>query len=151
MYKPSVLLVEDSEMMRRFLALFLSKKYTITACASAEEALNLIASGYRPNLLITDLELPGISGLNLIQALSKPLPFTPLLVVSGVKESKARIEALAAGADDFLTKPFHPAELDVRIGKLLHRSEDRQVSTNWAAGISNFFRKTLAAGLQQAY
>lgn len=151
MYKPSILLVEDSETMRRFLALFLSKKYAVTTCASAEEAIALIEGGFRPNLVVTDLELPGMSGLRLIQTLSKPLPFTPLLVLSGVKESKARIEALAAGADDFLTKPFHPAELDVRIGKLLRRSEVGQNAPNWAEGISHFFRKTLAVGLQQAY
>ena len=151
MYKPSILLVEDSETMRRFLALFLSKKYAVTTCASAEEAIAQIEGGFRPNLIVTDLELPGMSGLQLIQALSKSLPFTPLLVLSGVKESKARIEALAAGADDFLTKPFHPAELDVRIGKLLRRSEVGQNAPNWAEGISHFFRKNLAQGFQQAF
>lgn len=151
MYKPTILLVEDSETMRRFLALFLSKKYAVTTCASAEEAISLIEGGFRPNLIVTDLELPGMSGLRLIQILSKPLPFTPLLMLSGVKESKARIEALAAGADDFLAKPFHPAELDVRIGKLLRRSETAQSAPTWSEGISNFFRKNLAVGLQQAF
>jgi DNA-binding response OmpR family regulator len=53
--------------------------------------------------------------MELIRIFQLAMPFTPLIVVSGVKESKTRLEALAAGADELLSKPFHPAELAVRI------------------------------------
>jgi len=135
MQKPSILLVDDSEMMRNFLALFLSNKYQVTACATAEEAMNKVESGFRPALVLTDLDLPGMSGMELIRIFQLAMPFTPLIVVSGAKESNTRLEALATGADDLLSKPFHPAELAVRINKLLQRGElphkTQVVSTNF--------------------
>ena len=128
--KPTILLIDDSAMMRRFIALFLGEKYHVTDCETAEEALHLLNSGFRPRLVVTDLDLPGLSSTPLIRSLQQHLPFTPLLVISGTKESKTRVGALAAGADDFLCKPFHPAELEVRMGKLLRRVTPQQQTTD---------------------
>ncbi len=123
MHKPTVLIVDDCEMMRQFLALFLSKKYETTVAESAEEALRLIESGYRPQVVVTDLDLPEMSGAEMTRALRRRMPNTPIIALSGAKESRFRLEVLAAGADDFLAKPFHPAELGFRIFKLLERRE----------------------------
>lgn len=128
--KPTILLIDDSAMMRRFIALFLGEKYQVTDCETAEEALHLLNSGFRPRLVVTDLDLPGLSGTALVRSLQQHLPFTPLLVISGAKESKTRLGALAAGADDFLSKPFHPAELEVRVGKLLRRVAPQPQTTD---------------------
>ena len=144
MQKPSVLLIDDSAMMRRFIALFLSEKYHVTDCESAEEALHLVESGFRPRLIVTDLDLPGMSGLELIRCFQATMPFTPLIVVSGAKESKTRLAALAAGADDFLTKPFHPAELLVRMGNLLRRDRDRQPALPGTVGFMGAIRRAAA-------
>jgi len=145
MQKPSILLIDDSLMMRRFIALYLSGKYQVTDCATAEEAIRLVKNGFRPQLVISDLDLPGMSGMELIGHFQSSLPATPLIIVSGAKESKTRIEALALGADDFLTKPFHPAELDARIGKLLRRGKSQAPASKSPTGFLAAFRRYAAA------
>lgn len=117
--KPTVLIVDDSPMMCRFLGLFLEKKFDVMSYTDSVEALALIEDGFSPDLIVTDLNMPGINGFELIKALRLALPQVPVLVVSGAKESSERIKSLKAGADDFLMKPFHPAELDVRVSKLI--------------------------------
>lgn len=117
--KPTVLIVDDSHIMCRFLGLFLEKKFDVMSYTDSVEALALIEDGFAPDLIVTDLNMPGLNGIELIKALRLALPQVPVLVVSGVKESSERIKSLNAGADDFLMKPFHPAELDVRISKLI--------------------------------
>ena len=119
--KSIVLIVDDSPVMCRFLGLFLEKKFEVISYTDSLEALALIESGFEPDLVVTDLNMPNLSGIELIGAIREILPLVPVLVVSGVKESIERIKALHAGADDFLTKPFHPAELELRVSKLIEK------------------------------
>lgn len=121
--KPTVLIVDDSPMMCRYLGLFLEKRYEVFTYTDSVKALTLVMSGFQPDLIVTDLDMPGLNGIALIQAIRKALPSVPLLVVSGAKESSERIKALSVGADDLISKPFHPSELDVRLNKLIERSE----------------------------
>ena len=79
--------------------------------------------GFRPGLIVTDLNMPELDGISFIHAVRSIMPDVPILVVSGLNGSKERIRSFEAGADDFLSKPFHPAELDVRLKKLLSRKE----------------------------
>ena len=123
--KPKVLIVDDSPMMCRYLGLFLEKKFEVVSYTDSIEALTLVMSGFQPDLIVTDLDMPGLNGIALIQAIRQALPHVPLLVVSGSKQSTDRIKALSVGADDLLTKPFHPMELDVRLNKLIERSEQQ--------------------------
>ena len=123
--KPKVLIVDDSPMMCRYLGLFLEKKFEVVSYTDSVEALTLVMSGFQPDLIVTDLDMPGLNGIALIQAIRQALPHVPLLVVSGSKQSTDRIKALSVGADDLLTKPFHPMELDVRLNKLIERSEQQ--------------------------
>ena len=120
--KPTVLIVDDSPMMCRFLGLFLEKKFEVISYTDSVEALSFIKEGFSPDLIITDLNMPGMDGYELIKALRQALPVVPILVVSGAKESNERIKALQVGGNDFLMKPFHPAELDVRVSKLIEKS-----------------------------
>ena len=128
--KSTILIVDDSPIMCRFLGLFLEKKFEVISYTNSVEALALIESGFEPDLVVTDLNMPTLTGIELIGSIRKVLPLVPVLVVSGVKESIERIKALHAGADDFLTKPFHPAELEVRVSKLIekgvHQIQDRK-------------------------
>ena len=130
--KPTVLIVDDSPMMCRYLGLFLEKRYEVLTYTSSVEALTLVMGGFQPNLIVTDLDMPGLNGIALIQAIRKALPDVPLLVVSGAKESSERIKALNVGADDLISKPFHPAELDVRLNKLIEKSALQAHSANIA-------------------
>ncbi len=121
--KPRVLIVDDSPMMCRYLGLFLEKRFEVLTYTDSVKALTLVMSGFQPDLIVTDLDMPALNGIALIQAIRKTLPHVPLLVISGAKESSERIKALSVGADDLISKPFHPSELDVRLNKLIERSE----------------------------
>ncbi len=127
--KPDLLLVDDAPMMTRFLSLFFAEQYRVTSCLNPEEAIDLIRKGYLPNIIVSDLDMPQMSGLVLTKVLRQLMPDCPLVVVSGLKESKHRLAALEAGADDFLAKPFHPAELQARLENLLQRSEQKKTET----------------------
>lgn len=127
--KPDLLLVDDAPMMTRFLSLFFAEQYRVTSCLNPEEAIDLIRKGYLPNIIVSDLDMPQMSGLVLTKVLRQLMPNCPLVVVSGLKESKHRLAALEAGADDFLAKPFHPAELQARLENLLQRSEQKKTET----------------------
>ncbi len=128
--KPTVLIVDDSPMMCRYLGLFLEKRFEVLTYTDSIQALTLVMSGFQPDLIVTDLDMPGMNGIALIQAIRKALPHVPLLVVSGAKESSERIKALSVGADDLMSKPFHPSELDVRLNKLIERSELQSRNTH---------------------
>ncbi len=120
--KPTVLIVDDSPMMCRYLGLFLEKRFDVLTYTDSVEALALVVSGFKPDLIMTDLDMPGLHGIRLIEAIRQTLTHVPLLVISGAKKSADRITALSVGADDLMMKPFHPAELDVRLNKLIERS-----------------------------
>ena len=124
MQKLTIFIVDDSPVMCRFLALFLEKKYEVISFSDSTEALQSIQNReYQPVAIVTDLDMPNLSGLEFIQGVRQVHATTPILVVSGMKESETRIKSLEMGADDFITKPFHPAELDTRIGKLILRNQ----------------------------
>ncbi len=123
MRKPELLIVDDAPMMTRFLELFLSENYTVTCCTSPMDALDQFSKGYQPEIIVSDLQMPDMSGTAFVKAMRKMFPSYPIIVISGLKESNARLKVLEAGADDFVPKPFHPAELKVRIGKLIERTQ----------------------------
>lgn len=119
MHKQTVLIIEDSEIMCSFYALFLAKQYEVVPFTNPLEALEAVQNGFRPDMIITDMNMPHLNGAPLIRAFRAEMQETPILVVSA-DSSKTRIkEAELAGCDDYLTKPFHPAELSRRIGLLL--------------------------------
>lgn len=126
MQKSTILLVDDSPMMTQFLGIFLSKKYAVETKNNPLHVLQEIHAGNQPDLIVTDLDMPELNGKDLIKEIKTLLPNTPIIVVSAVKESKQRIKCLELGAADFLSKPFHPAELEARISKLLTPKEDVQ-------------------------
>ncbi len=126
MQKPTILLVDDSPMMTQFLGIFLSKKYAVETKNNPYHVLQEIQAGNHPDLIVTDLDMPELNGKDLIKKIKEQLPHTPIIVVSAVKESKQRIKCLELGAADFLSKPFHPAELEARISKLLVPKEEGQ-------------------------
>ena len=113
-----VLAVDDSPVGRRLVDNTLSGgPYTVLFAKDGREALELFAK-HLPQLVITDWMMPDISGLELCRRIRKDFQdsYTYIILLTGVTEKKSVVEALTAGADDYLTKPFHPEELLARIG-----------------------------------
>jgi DNA-binding response OmpR family regulator len=117
----NILLVEDNEMMRSFLGRILSAEYRVYTAETAEEAQLRMEAGLRPDIIITDLKLPGINGREWLQQLKSSAEFAdiPCMILSSSESVDERIKCLEIGAADFVIKPFHPRELSLRIAQQL--------------------------------
>jgi putative two-component system response regulator len=95
--------------------------YTLRTFTDGAEVLGLLEKGVAPDLVVTDVMMPGMDGLTLCAAL-KAHPRTrtvPVVLVTGLEDVRDKVRGLEAGADDFVTKPFHPMELKARVRSLL--------------------------------
>jgi two-component system KDP operon response regulator KdpE len=116
-----ILAVDDEPQILKALATNLSVRgYDVDVAADGETAVRL-AADRRPDLVILDLGLPGMSGLEVIDAL-RSWTTTPIIVLSARDADPDKISALDAGADDYVTKPFSIGELMARVRAALRRS-----------------------------
>lgn len=112
--KTKVLLVDDEHSIRRFLRTSLNAHgYEVHEAATGEDAL-LKTINVRPDLIILDLCLPGIDGIEVTKRI-REWTQTPIVILSVQDRDTDKIEALDAGADDYLTKPFSVGELTARL------------------------------------
>ncbi|KOS57872.1 response regulator [Rhodococcus rhodochrous] len=126
--QPSILLVEDNADMRDHLVgLLTAQGWHVDVTADAESALERIRSEL-PDLLLTDVMLPGRSGLSLLQDVrdDERLARLPVILLTARAGSESAVEGLRAGADDYVVKPFHPSELTARVRVHLEMSRLRE-------------------------
>ena len=118
---PVILVVEDEPEIRRFLRSSLKAKgYRVVESATGERGV-VDAGSHKPDLAIVDLGLPGMDGVEVIRRI-RGWSAMPILVLSARVQEHSKIEALDAGADDYLIKPFGVGELLARIRVALRRS-----------------------------
>jgi len=117
-----ILLVEDDTGLQTSLAGILRDAgYAVDVSGDGIEGL-FFGEEYPIDLAIIDLGLPGMPGLELIRKLREQERQFPILILTARSEWQDKVEGLESGADDYLTKPFHPEELKARVGALLRRS-----------------------------
>jgi two-component system KDP operon response regulator KdpE len=117
----TVLLVEDDQTLRRVMrAQFRAWDFSVTEAGSGEEALGVVSEA-PPDLVVLDLGLPGIDGLETIRYL-RTFSTVPVLVLTVRDALGDKIAALESGADDYVLKPFEPEELRARARAQLRRS-----------------------------
>ena len=120
MNKFQILVVEDDPPIRNLIATTLkTHEYKYLLAKNGEEAI-LQASSYAPDVVFLDLGLPDIDGIEIIKRI-REWSNMPIIVISARSEDEDKIEALDAGADDYLTKPFDMDELIARIASLIRR------------------------------
>ncbi|MFW5694027.1 MAG: HD-GYP domain-containing protein [Alkalispirochaeta sp.] len=128
-----VLIAEDSGVQRKILSRHLSTlDYPIIAATNGREALELFLS-HQPRIVITDIEMPEMDGLQLIRRIREVgNENVHIMVLSSIERKDTVVEALSLGADDYLVKPFHPDELTVRLSsaerKIRILSQDRIIT-----------------------
>ncbi len=116
-----ILIVDDEPQLVRALVTNLKVRgYEVVAAATGEEAIDLAATT-QPDLLILDLGLPGVSGIEVIEAI-RGWSKVPILVLSVRDSERDKVRALDAGADDYVTKPFGIEELLARVRAATRRS-----------------------------
>lgn len=126
MSKEKILVVEDEEDIQELVRYNLSKEtYRVTCVGSGEEALNSARSA-SPNLMVLDLMLPGVDGLEVCKLLKKD-PATaaiPIIMLTAKGEEADIVTGLELGADDYITKPFSPRVLIARVKSVLRRKKE---------------------------
>lgn len=122
-----VLVVDDEPDIVALVAYHLAKSgYRVSTATTGAEALDR-ARQDQPALIVLDLMLPDMSGfdvLGIIRA-EEPIADTPVLMLTARREEQDRIRGLTLGADDYLTKPFSPQELILRVSAILRRTQAR--------------------------
>src|SRR5437764_15167946 len=118
--RPAILIIEDEPEIRRFLrASFGVEGYRVVESATGRRG-SIDAGTHKPDLAIVDLGLPDIDGVNVIREI-REWSSMPIVVLSARVQERSKIEALDAGADDYVTKPFGIGELLARVrGSLRH-------------------------------
>lgn len=120
---PLALLVEDDPVWRSLIARMLSRTCTVRACEDGWAALERLSRGLMPDLVLTDLEMPRLDGLELLEQLkiSGAFRHIPVIVLTGHERYDLIQRCYAAGAFDYLVKPFHGGRLTGRVEDALRR------------------------------
>ena len=117
-----VLVVDDdptvSDVVRRYLE---RAEYEVVLAADGQGALDAVHT-QRPDLVVLDLMLPGIDGLEVCRRLRRDDPELPVVMLTALGDEADRVVGLSLGADDYVTKPFSPRELVLRVQSVLRRS-----------------------------
>jgi two-component system cell cycle response regulator CtrA len=123
-----VLLIEDDSSMARSIELMLrSEGLNVYTTDLGEEGIDL-GKLYDYDIIVLDLQLPDMSGFEVLKALRVAKVQTPVLILSGNAIVEAKVKALGFGADDYMTKPFHKDELVARIQAVVRRSKGHSQS-----------------------
>src|SRR5258706_7602991 len=131
--KSRVLVVDDEPQITRVLRTVLSSQgYQVRTAAEGEAALSNF-NEWRPELVITDLYMPHMDGLELCKRI-RAMSTVPIIVLSVKGEEKTKVEALDCGADDYVTKPFGIDELLARVRAALRRSGGDADGSSFEAG-----------------
>lgn len=144
--KHRVLVVDDNSDMRELLAFILTKQFEVRTAKNGREALGML-SDFKPLLVVTDVMMPEMSGTELCERMKTSEEFShiPIMIVSSKAEGEMKVRGLELGADDYVTKPFHPREVLARARSLV----DLRVAQRELADRNEDLESALA-GLQSA-
>ncbi|GCD77672.1 hypothetical protein JCM31826_11540 [Thermaurantimonas aggregans] len=121
MSKAKILVVDDDHLIRQAISFKLEKEgYTVKVANDGESALSMIENE-KFDIIISDIMMPYISGFELLKILKEKGSEAPILMLTALNSENAVVKAFDLGADDYLTKPFSPNELIMRIKKLLDK------------------------------
>ncbi|MEH2352251.1 ATP-binding protein [Nostoc sp.] len=153
-----ILLADDNADMRDYVKRLLSQQYEVEAVPDGLTALDS-ARGHVPDLVLTDVMMPGLDGFGLLQALRAD-PLTqkvPIILLSARAGEEARVEGLEAGADDYLIKPFSARELLARVeaalkmARLRQEAMEREQGLRIEAEVAKAHLETVIAGIQDQF
>jgi len=147
-----VLLIEDDSAMARSIELMLrSEGFNVYTTDLGEEGIDL-GKLYDYDIIVLDLQLPDMSGFEVLKTLRLAKVQTPVLILSGNAIVEAKVKALGFGADDYMTKPFHKDELIARISAVVRRSKGHSQSVITTGKLTvNLDAKTVEVDTQRVH
>ncbi|HEV2219753.1 MAG TPA: response regulator [Casimicrobiaceae bacterium] len=149
--RPAILVIEDEPEIRRFLrAAFVLEGYRVVESATGRRG-SVDAGTHKPDLAIVDLALPDLDGVEVIRRIREWSPM-PIIVLSARVQERSKIEALDAGADDYVTKPFGIGELLARVRAALRgavRPASGSATLHFGSAVVDLERRTAARDGQE--
>ena len=125
-FKAHILVVDDDDRIRNLVKQYLNENnYLVTTAVSAEDAKKKVDT-IKFDLIILDIMMPGKSGLEFTIE-NKDKLYTPIILLTAKGEAEERIHGLEVGADDYLSKPFEPKELVLRIKNILNKTKIKNI------------------------
>jgi CheY-like chemotaxis protein len=120
-----ILIIDDDPLIRQLLKNFLGKEYTIELKSGGQEAIYWLKSGNKPDLILLDMEMPGMNGRVFIRRIktSPAHKDIPVVILSGTNSNLLKSGFFNAGAADFILKPFVPEELSKMIKNVLDKTK----------------------------
>lgn len=117
----TVMVVDDDIDIANYLSLMLESKYKVVCCYDAEKALGLIKGGTLPDIILSDIMMPGIDGIELCSRIKSKASTCriPVILITAKTDLDSKVEGLEYGADAYITKPFEPSLLLAQISSLL--------------------------------
>src|SRR5262247_266859 len=124
MSKRSILVVDDDQSVRSYLSDFLTScGYTVECAESGDQAVTRLAGGYVPCVIVQDIVMPGINGIEVLESVKKINPSIPVIILSAAGQTKTVVDAMKMGAADFLVKPFEEQELELAIENVVEKQK----------------------------
>jgi DNA-binding response OmpR family regulator len=119
--KRKILIVDDVTEFRRLTKTILQNEYEVESAENGVEALSIMQNGYLPDLIVSDLMMPVLGGKDFLEQVKKSGVFKdiPVIILSSIHKSDEKIKLINLGANDYLEKPYNPAELLARIENIL--------------------------------
>lgn len=120
---PQILLIDDEQESCKALSLLLNRAgYSVESCLSGEKALELLRK-QSFELIISDLFLPGVSGIDILKQVKEDSPQTCVILITGNASAETAVEAMKEGAFDYISKPFNFERLKLQVAKALEKSQ----------------------------
>ena len=136
--RPHILVVDDDTRISSLLFRFLSEEGFITATAANTDEARTLLKQFTFDAMVVDVMMPGETGIEFTKNLQNDNPNAPpILLLTALGEGEDRIKGLESGADDYLTKPFEPRELVLRLNAILRRTAKPAPHTNAPFRIGN--------------
>lgn len=135
-----VLLIEDEESIRKFVSINLEKNdFHVFEAGSGEEGIDIVRTG-EIDIVVLDVMLPGIDGFEVAKILRGEYPNLGIIMLTAKSQDVDKIMGLEYGTDDYMTKPFNPTELVLRVKSIARRLENRQRETDECVAADGRFR-----------
>jgi DNA-binding NtrC family response regulator len=117
--KPTILICDDEEGIRESFKLILSDAYTLEFAKDGNQALEMLKNGSSPSLMLLDIKMPKIHGMEILKQVKKIKPSLPVIIVTGYQSVEMAQEAIRLGAADYIPKPFESKQILKTAGRHL--------------------------------
>lgn len=124
--RPKILLVDDNPQVLEMLSRFLEGRYEVVLAASGQDAVELVRTLGDVDVVVTDVNMPDMDGLQLTRMIRRRYPSMPVVIITGLGREEIAVDALRAGATNYLRKPFRNSEFDHVIRQSLELAQGRR-------------------------